>query len=163
MTALRKHLSMKAIAATIIALLLSVAMASSSEAVSPSQQSNTAYTVLAGFEDVGANGLEVEAFLPEDVVIRVGDTINWQYTPLEPHTVTFLAGTERPVESVELPDGRTAFNGAMILPSGEPGPVRLLLHRRRNQPRALRRLPQLLRSRSRYGSVHRGDLRLRQL
>lgn len=121
MTALRNYPSMKAIAAAIIALLLSATVASSSEAVSLSQQANTTYTVLTGFEDVGADGLEVEAFLPEDVVIRVGDTINWQYTPLEPHTVTFLAGTERPAEAIELPDGRAAFNGAMVLPTGEPG------------------------------------------
>ena len=60
-------------------------------------------------------------FLPEDVAIRIGDTITWRFTLLEPHTVTFLADTERPVESIVLPDGRAAFNPAMILPSGTPG------------------------------------------
>ena len=114
----RNHPVSKLIAAATIGLFLAASFAYSSEAVSEQLQQNTEYTVLAGFEDLGANGLEIEAFLPEDVTIRVGDTITWQFPQIEPHTVTFLAGTDRPVESLELPDGRAAFNPAMILPSG---------------------------------------------
>ncbi len=117
----RNHPVSRLIAAAIIGLFLAASFAYSSEAVSIPLQQNTEYTVLAGFEDLGANGLEIEAFLPEDVTIRVGDTITWQFPPIEPHTVTFLAGTDRPVESIELPDGRAAFNPAMILPSGPSG------------------------------------------
>jgi len=121
MTALRSYPLSRVVAAVLVGFLFLSSTASSSEAVSPTLQQNTAFTVLTGFEDLSANGLEIEAFLPEDVAIRVGDTITWQYTPLEPHTVTFLADTERPVESIVLPDGRAAFNPAMILPSGAPG------------------------------------------
>ena len=78
------------------------------------------FTVLAGFEDVDADGLHVEAFLPENVTVRQGDSITWKFTALEPHTVTFLSGAERPGDFIELPDGRMALNPEVAFPSGGP-------------------------------------------
>ncbi len=83
------------------------------------QQAAATYTVLAGFEDPEANGLEVQAFLPQDVTIKVGDTVNWKFTLLEPHTVTFLPpDMERPADFMFLPGGKIAINSAVFLPSG---------------------------------------------
>lgn len=87
---------------------------------SPSLQSGTEFTVLAGYEDFLADGLEVQAFLPENVTVKVGDTVNWKFTLLEPHTVTFLGAEERPNSIVVLPDGRAAISPSMIFSSNSP-------------------------------------------
>jgi plastocyanin len=75
---------------------------------------------MAGFQDLGANGMEVLAFLPRDIIVREGDTITWKVPPLQQHTVTFLSGLDRPEVNVSLGDGRLAYNPVAALPTGGP-------------------------------------------
>jgi plastocyanin len=51
--------------------------------------------------------LDIDAFLPDTLAVRQGDTVAWAVDHLVPHTVTFLAtGAPRPATwAVGLPDG----------------------------------------------------------
>ncbi len=117
----KKQLYLKALAALagLGGLVASLSGMSGPAVAAGPQQAGTVYTVLAGFEDAEANGLEVQAFLPQDVTIKVGDTVNWRFTLLEPHTVTFLPpDMERPADFVSLPGGKLGLNPAVFFPSG---------------------------------------------
>jgi plastocyanin len=65
---------------------------------------------------VGAGGeseLRVQAFLPDELAIKVGDTVRWVHrAPGEPHTISFIGAGETPPEdlSVEIfADGTPKF------------------------------------------------------
>ena len=65
----------------------------------------------------------VNAFLPDDVAVRVGDTIHWTFPSPEIHTVTFLAGTEAPGVIVPIDvnaPGALQINPAVAFPAGDP-------------------------------------------
>ena len=57
-----------------------------------------------GLEDLNV-GIEVQAFLPENIAISEGDTITWRFVPEEAHTVTFLREEEQQDLIVAVPDG----------------------------------------------------------
>ena len=60
-------------------------------------------TLLAG---AGEDTLSVNAFLPSQVTVRVGDTVTWKpQHPDEPHSVTFLSGGERPPGAIPIKGG----------------------------------------------------------
>jgi len=75
----------------------------------------------------GVGGLtqaRVLRFIPRDVTVGVGDTVRWtNRTTGEPHTVTFLGGTEPPEDVLVEPqaDGSPKFiqNYQTLLPAGE--------------------------------------------
>ncbi len=65
---------------------------------------------------------DVEAFMPETIVIRVGDRIRWTSEGYEGHTVTFLEGRDMlPAAGYLVPDpedpSRRMFNPEFALPS----------------------------------------------
>ncbi len=64
---------------------------------------------------------DIEAFMPETIVIRAGDRIRWTSEGYEGHTVTFLAGRDMlPGSGYLVPDpedpSRTMFNPDFALP-----------------------------------------------
>ena len=77
----------------------------------------TDFTVLAGWEDLDS-GIEVQAFLPENIIIAEGDNVTWKFVPDEAHTVAFLGEQEQPELIVALPDGAVIFNPDAALPRG---------------------------------------------
>ena len=63
-------------------------------------------------------------FVPGEVTIKVGDTVRWtDRTTGEPHTVTFLGGTEQPEDTLiePQPSGppKLIQNYQTFLPAGE--------------------------------------------
>ena len=76
----------------------------------------------------GAGGLSqarVMKFLPQELTIKLGDTVRWTNLSIgEPHTVTFLGGAEQPEDTIVEPqaDGAPKFvqNYQTFLPDGEP-------------------------------------------
>ena len=104
----------------LMVFVLALTVPASSPRVASAQQPDSNLTVLAGFEDTAADGLEVQAFLPQDIIVREGDTITWNFTSLEPHTVTFLSGGEPPQEVISLPSGGLAYNPEAVYPTGGP-------------------------------------------
>ena len=105
----------------LLGLFIALTVTASSPQVALAQQPVTNYTVLAGIEDTVADGLEVQAFLPQAIIVREGDTITWKFTPLEPHTVTFLSGEDPPQQVISLPNGGVAYNPEAVYPTGGPG------------------------------------------
>ena len=60
-------------------------------------------TLLAG---AGEDTVSVNAFLPSNVTVRVGDTVTWKLNqPDEPHTTTFLSGGARPPVAIPVEGG----------------------------------------------------------
>lgn len=59
-------------------------------------------TVLAG---AGQDVISVNAFFPESVRIREGDTVTWQVNSDEPHNVIFLSGQPMPPDPIPVPGG----------------------------------------------------------
>ncbi len=72
----------------------------------------------------GATPVRVQAFLPAELTVKVGDTVRWVHrAPGEPHTVSFIGAGEIPPEgeSIEqFADGRPKFvqSNLMLLPQG---------------------------------------------
>jgi plastocyanin len=58
--------------------------------------------VLAG---AGQDVTAINAFFPESVHIRVGDTVTWKINSDEPHTATFLSGGAPPPDPIPVPGG----------------------------------------------------------
>ncbi len=85
-------------------------------------EDGAAWDVSAG--DGGLHSARIMRFIPREVTIKVGDTVRWTDRSVgEPHTVTFLGGTE-PVEDVMLEpqaDGNPKLiqNFQSFLPQGE--------------------------------------------
>jgi plastocyanin len=69
-----------------------------------SARAQSTYTVLVGAEDTTV-GASVNAYFPNNLTIRTGDTVHWQRNANEIHTVTFLAGTPLPPLNVPAPAG----------------------------------------------------------
>ena len=75
----------------------------------------------------GAGGLSearVMKFIPAEITIKVGDTVRWtDRTTGEPHTVTFLGGTEQPEDTLVEPQSsglpKLIQNYQTFLPAGE--------------------------------------------
>lgn len=77
------------------------------------------YQVLVGWEN-SKQGVDIEAFFPETVVIHVGDTVHWKQNSHEIHTVTFLSGSAMPDLIVAAPAGAGSpvmLNPAAVLPT----------------------------------------------
>jgi plastocyanin len=92
-------------------------------AASPAANGPTTWDVAAG-----AGGLapaRVMRFLPEELTIKVGDTVRWtNMSDGEPHTVTFLGGEEPPEDVLIEPSASgpptILQNNMTLLPSGGP-------------------------------------------
>jgi plastocyanin len=100
----------------------------------PMAADGTAWDVSAGAG--GLSQARVSRFIPAEVRIKVGDTVRWtNRTAGEPHTVTFLGGTEQPANvlletqtdgppkyiqnyQTFLPMGETTFDGTGYRNSG---------------------------------------------
>jgi plastocyanin len=100
----------------------------------PAADSPTTWDVAAGVG--GLTSARVMRFFPEEVTVKVGDTVRWtNMTDGEPHTVTFLGGEEPPedvlIEPSEsgpptllqnlkslLPTAESEFDGTMYSNSG---------------------------------------------
>ena len=72
----------------------------------------------------GLNQARIMRFIPRDVTVKVGDTVRWTNASTgEPHTVTFLGGTEPPEDVLVEPgaDGAPKFiqNYQTLMPAGE--------------------------------------------
>lgn len=59
-------------------------------------------TVLAG---AGQDVVAVNAFFPETVSVRVGDTVTWKINSDEPHTASFLTEEGIPPDPIPIPGG----------------------------------------------------------
>lgn len=103
---------------TILGLIFAVLVATPSYASPAGQEEAQVFRVLAGYEDLTNEGLQVEAFLPAALTIKAGDTVTWDFALLEPHTVTFLSGAARPADFIPGADGRLMVNPAMQFPAG---------------------------------------------
>jgi plastocyanin len=111
-----------------------MAAISAAQEATPTTEDGTAWDVSAGVG--GLSKARVMRFVPPEITIKVGDTVRWtDRTTGEPHTVTFLGGTEPPedvqVEPQEggppkliqsyqtfLPQGETEFDGTGYHNSG---------------------------------------------
>ncbi len=94
----------EAIAQQEMADLIAVGVAAIEEAkAAPAMtEDGAAWDVSAGVG--GMTGARVMGFLPRDVTIKVGDTVRWTDRTIgEPHTVTFLGGTEPPEDTLIEP------------------------------------------------------------
>jgi len=63
--------------------------------------------------------VQVNAFLPRNLTVDVGDSITWTVASGEFHTVTFLSGAAAPPLITAGPNG-PEFNPAAVAPSGGP-------------------------------------------
>lgn len=63
--------------------------------------------------------VQVNAFLPRDITVDVGDSITWNIRSGEFHTVTFLSGADAPPLIIVGPGG-PSINPAAAAPSGGP-------------------------------------------
>jgi plastocyanin len=92
------------------------------EAATPMTEDGAAWDVSAGVG--GESQARVMRFVPREVTIKVGDTVRWTDRTIgEPHTVTFLGGTEQPEDSIIEPQPagppKIIQNFQTFLPSGE--------------------------------------------
>jgi plastocyanin len=104
------------------------------QAATPMAADGTAWDVSVGVG--GLSSARVMRFVPAEISIKVGDTVRWTDRTIgEPHTVTFLGGTEQPedtliepqpagppklIQSFQtfLPQGENTFDGAGYHNSG---------------------------------------------
>jgi plastocyanin len=78
------------------------------------------YTILAG---AGQDVVAVNAFLPEVVRVRAGDTVTWKIGSDEPHSATFLSGQSMPPDPLPVPGGGPMdimINPQLFFPSRAP-------------------------------------------
>lgn len=97
-------------------LAAAVALAVPAAAVGPAGASTwtpRSWTVQVGSES-SDHEIQGMAFLPSDIVVNEGDTINWQANAAEIHTVTFLA-QDQSLESTQPFD---PSNSAELFPQG---------------------------------------------
>lgn len=85
-------------------------------------EDGAAWDVSAG--DGGLHPARIMRFLPQEVTIKVGDTVRWTDRSIaEPHTVTFLGGTEPPMDTIVEPQAegnpKLIQNFQSFLPMGE--------------------------------------------
>lgn len=91
-------------------------------AATPAAEGPATWDVAAGVG--GMSQARVMLFVPQEVTIKVGDTVRWtDLTIGEPHTVTFLGGTEQPEDTIVEPQpaGPPKFiqSYSTFLPAGE--------------------------------------------
>lgn len=81
-----------------------------------SQPKGKVWTVLGG---AGArnNAFAALRFLPEQITINAGDTIQWKWGGGDAHTVFFRAGAATP-KQVSVLKGELIFNPAVVFPTG---------------------------------------------
>lgn len=106
-------------ALTVLSLSLTLP-ACAQQATPPPAQPSRSLTVLAG---AGQDTTNVEAFFPENMKIRAGDTVTWKINSSPNHTITFLTGYT-PKAARPLPGGGPGeFSPAtnIPLPGGAPG------------------------------------------
>jgi plastocyanin len=130
---------LRAAVATLAALVLPVTMAGavSGSAVADGAQT---WTVLVGNEtnDMAITGMW---FLPQDIFIHPGDTVDWKANAAEIHTVTFLGKGQQPGDVLpfnpgnpqdtarttnDTYDGTSYYNSGLLttVPAdGDPGPL----------------------------------------
>lgn len=80
---------------------------------------NAAKTISA-YVGGGREGIAVELFLPDELYVEVGDTVEWVNPYIEPHTVTFLRGSDT-YPDFETPanvEAAAAFDGSESFTSG---------------------------------------------
>jgi plastocyanin len=92
------------------------------KAATPMAADGTAWDVSAGAG--GLSQARVMHFIPGEVTIKVGDTVRWtDRTTGEPHTVTFLGGTEQPEDTLVEPQPsgppKLIQNYQSLLPAGD--------------------------------------------
>ena len=92
-------------------------------AATPAASGATTRNVAAGVG--GLTQARVMRFIPREITVKVGDTVRWtDQTTGEPHTVTFLGGTEPPEDTIvePQPDGTPKFiqSYQTFLPAGDP-------------------------------------------
>jgi plastocyanin len=95
---------------------------SDAQAATPTTEDGAAWDVSAGVG--GLSQARVMRFVPREVTIKVGDTVRWTDRTIgEPHTVTFLGGTEPPedvlIEPQEGGPPKLIQNYQSFLPAGE--------------------------------------------
>ena len=99
-----------------------MAAAAAAAEATPTTEDAAAWDVSAGVG--GLSPVRVMKFVPEEITIKVGDTVRWtDRTTGEPHTVTFLGGTEPPedvlIEPQEGGPPKLIQNYQSFLPIGE--------------------------------------------
>ncbi len=85
-------------------------------AVSPATLAATTWHDVVGAE-THDEGIQANAFLPNDLTIDVGDSITWTFPTGEIHTVTFLSGGARPPLAIPS-GGGVAINPVVAAPAG---------------------------------------------
>ena len=76
------------------------------------------------FVGAGRDTTVVNAFFPERITIRVGETVTWKQNGDEIHTVTFTGGAPLPGIEVPVPDGgpgEMMLNPQLAFPTRMPG------------------------------------------
>jgi len=91
-------------------------------AATPMASDGAAWDVSAGAG--GLSQARVMRFVPAEVTIKVGDTVRWTDRTIgEPHTVTFLGGTDQPEDTLVEPQPsgppKLIQNYQTFLPAGE--------------------------------------------
>ena len=91
-------------------------------AATPMPADGAAWDVSAGVG--GMSQARVMRFVPAEVTIKVGDTVRWTDRTIgEPHTVTFLGGTDQPEDTLVEPQPsgppKLIQNYQTFLPAGE--------------------------------------------
>ena len=91
-------------------------------AATPMASDGAAWDVSAGVG--GMSQARVMRFVPAEVTIKVGDTVRWTDRTIgEPHTVTFLGGTDQPEDTLVEPQPsgppKLIQNYQTFLPAGE--------------------------------------------
>jgi plastocyanin len=116
-----------ALAAEEMAAVLETGLAAIEEAEAmvapPAAEGPSTWDVAAGVG--GLSQARVMRFIPAELTIKVGDTVRWTNdSEGEPHTVTFLGGTEQPEDLILEPQGdgppKLIQNMATLTPSGGP-------------------------------------------
>jgi plastocyanin len=86
----------------------------------PEAQAPREITALAG---AGQDTVSINAFFPETLRVRAGDTVTWKINSDEPHTATFLSGEAMPPDPIPVPEGGPTdlmLNPISFFPSRAP-------------------------------------------
>ncbi|HET8604051.1 MAG TPA: plastocyanin/azurin family copper-binding protein [Marmoricola sp.] len=117
----------KSVVRTLVALtILAFGVAVASPTVASADTAPQTWNVLVGSEspDMAISGMR---FLPGEITIDAGDTVNWVANSAEPHTVTFLPGGQSvdalpPLDPMDpqqvMPQGGSVYNPADYFNSG---------------------------------------------
>jgi plastocyanin len=77
------------------------------------------FNVLVGAQDLN-NAADLEAYLPAEITVHVGDTVTWKINSKEIHTVTFLGSETAPellAQEPNAPQGTMMFNPKVAFPT----------------------------------------------